>query len=66
MKHTSIYTYTYRLGCNARPRRWRDRLGQWLRNCAELLDGRRTLALDMDSDPAVPIAVKAAILSGNK
>jgi len=55
-------SYTYKLHCNARPRHWRDRLGQWLREWAELLDGRRTLAVEMDSDPPVPIEVQTDVL----
>jgi hypothetical protein len=55
-------SYTYKLHCNARPRHWRDRLGQWLREWAELLDGRRTLAIDMNSDPPVPVSVQTDVL----
>ena len=54
--------YTYELRWNAKPRHWRDRLGQWLRECAELLDGRRTLAVDMASDPQVSISVQTDVL----
>ena len=60
MKHQE--SYTYQLHCNATPRHWRDRLGQWLREWAELIDGRRTLAVDMDSDPPVPIEVQTDVL----
>lgn len=60
MKHTA--SYTYKLHCNARSRHWRDRLGQWLRETAELLDGRRTLAVGMDSDPPVPVEVQTDVL----
>jgi hypothetical protein len=60
MKHQA--SYTYKLHCNATPRHWRDRLGQWLREWAELIDGRRTLAVDMDSDPPVPIEVQTDVL----
>jgi hypothetical protein len=37
-------------------------LGQWLREWAELLDGRRTLAIDMNSDPPVPVSVQTDVL----
>lgn len=60
MNHAA--SYAYRLHCNARPRHWRDRLGQWLRKTAGLLDGRTTLAVDMDSDPPVPAGVKTDAL----
>lgn len=60
MKYTA--SCTYKLHCNAKPRHWRDRLGQWLREWAELLDGRRTLAVDMDSTPPVPISVQTDVL----
>lgn len=55
-------SYTYKLHCNARPRHWRDSIGQWLREWAELIDGRRTLAIDMDSAPPVPVSVQTDVI----
>ena len=55
-------SYTYKLHCNAKPRHWRDRLGQWLRESADMLDGRRTLAIEMDSDPLLPMSVQTDVL----
>jgi hypothetical protein len=37
-------------------------LGQWLRDTADMLDGRCTLAVDMDSDPPVPVSVQTEVL----
>lgn len=55
-------SYTYNLHCNARPRHWRDRVGQWLRETADMLDGRRTLAIEMDATPMVPMSVQTDVL----
>ncbi len=55
-------SYTYELHCNTTPRDWRDRLGRWLRGWAELVDGRRTLAIRIESDPPLPIAVHTDVL----
>lgn len=60
MKHQA--SYSYKLHFNAKPRHWRARLGQWLRELADLLNGRRTLAVDMDSDPPVAMEVQTDVL----
>lgn len=60
MKHEA--QYTYELHCNALPRHWRDRVGEWLREWADRVDGRRSLAVNMDSDPPVPISVHADVM----
>ena len=59
-----LYTasYTYKLHCNARPRHWRDRVGQWLRETADMLDGRRTLAIEIDATPMLPMSVQTDVL----
>ena len=60
MLHES--SYSYKLHCNAKPRHWRDRVGQWLRETADIFDGRRTLAIDIDSDPRLPMSVQTEVL----
>ena len=55
-------SYTYKFNCNARPRHWRDRFGQWLREAADILDGRRTLAIEIDSDPRLPMTVQTDVI----
>lgn len=51
-----------RLRCNAPPGCWRARLAQRLRRWADALDGRLTLAVAMECDPPVDVAVKAELL----
>jgi hypothetical protein len=51
-----------RLRCNARPDCWRTELAQWLRQWADALDGRRTLAVSMESEPPLPDALQAELL----
>ena len=60
MLHKASYSYNF--ACNASPRRWRERFGQWLREAADMLDGRRTLAIEIDSDPRLPMAVQTDVM----
>ena len=61
MLHTT--QYEYKLHCNAKPTNWRERVGRWLREVAELLDGRRTLALELDSRPTLTVEVQTQCIT---
>ena len=55
--------YNFTFSCNAPARHWRDRAASWLRRLATLLDGRKTLAIEMHSMPSIPQAVEVEVVT---
>jgi hypothetical protein len=56
-------SYTYKLDCNVKPKTWASRVALLLRNVADLIDGRHTLAIEMDSTPQISISVQIECMS---
>jgi len=60
MLHKARYHVSF--FCNERPRNWRERVGEVLRDAADLLDGRASLAVQMSSDPQLSAEVQRDVL----
>lgn len=54
--------YTFDFGCNDAVVSWRDRVGKWLRDAADAIDQRQTLALRMTSTPEVSDAQRREVI----
>jgi hypothetical protein len=60
-------TYWYEIRANGRPKSFKDRVGDLLRNLAQKLDGRHSLSIDIDTLPVISEQAKAeCILAGIK
>ena len=60
MVKTFSWWYSFRVNGNART--WREAVGIFLRELADVIDGRRTLAIEMLSIPPVPLNVQTDCL----
>ena len=52
------FSWWYSFRTNGKARTWREAVGAFFRESADLIDGRRTLAIEMFSIPPVPIGVQ--------
>lgn len=60
MKHTPIQRHwSYRVRQNGPAKGWREVVADKLRNLASRIDHRYTLAVEMKSNPVLPMEVKA-------
>ena len=60
MVETFSWWYSFRV--NGKARTWREAAGGFLRELADVVDGRRTLAIEMFSIPPVPLNVQTDCL----
>ena len=59
---TKTFSWWYSFRTNGKPRTFREAAGGFLRELADVVDGRRTLAIEMFSIPPVPLDVQTDCL----
>lgn len=59
---TKTFSWWYSFRTNGKARTWREAAGGFLRELADVVDGRRTLAVEMVSIPPVPLDVQTDCL----
>lgn len=61
-EQTITLKYGWHIHCNGRPTCWFDRIGGFLRDWADRIDGRTSLAIMIRSDPPLAPSAKMAVM----
>jgi hypothetical protein len=61
-RRTLEFAYRWRFRCNAPPGTWRERLGDWLRDAADQIDRRYSLAIEISAQPPLDARTRGEII----